>query len=194
MATPWDFHSQGSNEANRPEYAPIIRNRMSALVDCLEPVIAAAGVLPVDIIQALFASRDPLGAARKFSAFAKLPPDSSRARAFVELEDWLNDGVPLAAPVARECLVGWYGENRPFRNRWTVAGDTVSPSSLNLPLLCLIPSQDRIVSPAGAAALARCVPGCAQLNPPAGHIGMMASQSAATTVWQPLVDWISARG
>ena len=58
--------------------------------------------LPVDLLQSLFALLDPWGVADKYRGFARLPPDSERARLFVALEDWLNDGVPLAAEVARD--------------------------------------------------------------------------------------------
>ena len=43
--------------------------------------------------------------------------EQAEARDFVALEDWLNDGVPLALPVARECLGGWYGDNVPGRGQ-----------------------------------------------------------------------------
>ena len=46
-------------------------------------------------------------------------------------EDWLNDGVPLAAPVARECIGGWYGANAPARGAWRVAGLPVDRVRLN---------------------------------------------------------------
>src|SRR3546814_10267711 len=47
---------------------------------------------------------DPQLVVRKFLAFGRLDAASRKAEEFVALEDWLNDGVPLAAPVARECL------------------------------------------------------------------------------------------
>jgi len=62
---------------------------------------------------------------RKFLAFARMDPTHPKAAAFVALEDWLNDGVPLAAPVARECLAGWYGANTPATGQWRVAGKVV---------------------------------------------------------------------
>ena len=33
-------------------------------------------------------------------------------------EDWLNDGVPLAAAVARLCLGEWYGGNTTASGSW----------------------------------------------------------------------------
>ena len=82
-----------------------IRNRRwppHALLPLLEPLLAFNHTLPIDVLQTLFALLDPFGVADKYRGFARLDPDSERARLFVALEDWLNDGIPLAAPVARE--------------------------------------------------------------------------------------------
>ena len=93
----------------------------------LEPALAFSQTLPVDLLQSLFALLDPWGVADKYRGFARLPQDSERARLFVALEDWLNDGVPLAAEVARACLGEWYGENAPARGNWRIAGLPVDP-------------------------------------------------------------------
>lgn len=188
LATPWDFHA-----SDHPDDLSCWADCMTPLSVLLEPVLSTLGVLPVDLIQALFASRDPLSAARKFRAFAALDPSSPRARDFVALEDWLNDGVPLVAPVARECLAGWYGQNQPARGGWQIAGEPVDPARLTGPVLCMVPSRDRIVPPSSAAALAEAVPGADRLTPPVGHIGMMASKAADAAVWRPLAKWILER-
>ena len=179
LATPWDFH------AERPEQARL----MGASAGACEPVLAALGELPVDLIQLLFAAIDPFQVIRKFLDFAALDPASERARLFVALEDWLNDGVPLAAPVARECLAGWYGENAPGRDAWMVAGRAVAPAALDLPSLVVIPDRDRIVPPASALALAGRLPRAAVLRPAAGHIGMVVTGSPER-LRRPLVDWL----
>jgi polyhydroxyalkanoate synthase subunit PhaC len=183
LATPWDFH------AERPEQAALI----GALAPQLEPLLQTLGELPVDVIQALFAALDPSLALRKFLAFAEFDPGSERARQFVALEDWLNDGVALAAPVARECLGGWYGENSAACGRWRVAGRVVCPQALDLPSLAVIPDQDRIVPPASALALAKALPDCQVLRPATGHIGMMAGSKAESDVWQALALWLRQR-
>jgi polyhydroxyalkanoate synthase len=181
LATPWDFH------AERPEQARLL----GALVPALEPLLECLGELPVDAIQALFASLDPSLALRKFLDFARLDPASERARQFVALEDWLNDGVPMAAAVARECLAGWYGENRTGRGQWRIAGKPVDPMRLAMPALAVIPDQDRIVPPGSALALARALPKVQVLRPPTGHIGMMAGGRAESEVWRPVASWLS---
>jgi polyhydroxyalkanoate synthase len=119
--------------------------------------------------------------------------DSAAALGFVALEDWLNDGVPLAIPVARECLGGWYGEDRPGRGRWRVAGKAVRPRDIRIPALVVVPAQDRIVPPATAAALADELPSAERWTPRLGHIGMIVAHDAPAAVWEPLAAWLLER-
>ena len=181
LATPWDFHTeradlaQGIGEAFEPWW----------------PWIDKAGELPVDALQSLFAALDPFLAARKFRALAGMAEDNPKFAGFVALEDWLNDGVALSAPVARETLVGWYGENTPARGRWTLAGRAVLPQALDLPCLCVVPGQDRIVPPASANALADKLKYVERLAPPLGHIGMVVGGRGRAELWVPLAAWLA---
>jgi polyhydroxyalkanoate synthase subunit PhaC len=184
LATPWDFHAENAPHSKMA----------AASLPLVSPLLEVCGEMPVDLLQALFASLDPHLVVRKFIAFGRLDPSSRKANDFVALEDWLNDGVPLAAAVARECLGGWYGDNATAARRWRLAGSVVDPAQLRLPTLCVIPAQDRIVPPASAAALADAIPGAERALPAAGHIGMVVSAQAESTVWQPLLTWIRAQG
>jgi poly(3-hydroxyalkanoate) synthetase len=181
LAAPWDFHADG------PERA---KQAASALA-LLEPALGFNATLPIDLIQAMFALLDPEGVADKYRAFARLPPDSDRARLFVALEDWLNDGVPLAAPVARECLTGWYGANTPAAGQWRIAGLPVDPAALAMPAFVAVPGRDRIVPPTSARPLATLIPDAVLHEPMAGHIGMAAGSTAERALWQPLREWIA---
>ncbi|MBO1074028.1 alpha/beta fold hydrolase [Roseomonas marmotae] len=183
LATPWDFSAGGEEAAGRAL-------GLAKLLPGLQPLMESTGTLPVDVVQWLFASLDPWSIARKFRAFARLDPQSPRAILFVALEDWLNDGVPLAAPVARECLGGWYGRNEPGLGQWRVAGAVVEPAALDLPAFAAIPQSDRIVPPASALALAERLPRAQIHMTPAGHIGMAAGGRAEAALWAPLLRWL----
>ncbi|WP_425450313.1 alpha/beta fold hydrolase [Virgifigura deserti] len=189
LATPWDFHA-GDFHAGQPGQARLA----GAVAGSLDPLLQTLQELPVDLIQALFTVIDPFGVVRKFRGFAALEVDSPQARRFVALEDWLNDGVSLAASVARECLAGWYAANTPARGSWRVAGRPVLPERLTLPSLVVLPDRDRIVPPASAQALARALPQAVQLRPAAGHIGMIVGRGAEARLWQPLADWLANLG
>ncbi len=180
LATPWDFH------ADNPARAAAL----ARLLPLMEPAFALGHALPIDWLQTLFALVDPYGVGRKYRAFATLDPDSTRARRFVALEDWLNDGVPLAAPVAREALGGWYGDNTPARGNWLVAGLPVDPATLRLPTLVAAPTRDRLVPPASARPLATLIPDATLITPQVGHIGMIAGTNAETALWRPMLTWL----
>lgn len=178
LATPWDFHADGATQARL----------IGAVGRHMDPLFQALGEMPVDVLQSLFASLDPLSILAKFRRFADMAGD--HARKFVALEDWLNDGVGLAAPVARECLTQWYGENTTALGNWLIAGEPVRPEKLRLPALAMVPSADRIVPPKSALSLAQRLPYCQTMTPAAGHIGMMVGGSARAKVWDPLDAWL----
>jgi polyhydroxyalkanoate synthase len=180
IATPWDF------AAGRESHAAMMR----ALKEPLGALIKSAGHVPVDLLQAMFSGGDPNLVARKFQAFARLARRSAKARDFVALEDWANDGVPLAGPVALECLFGWYGANDPAEGRWAVAGTPVRPELTSVPTLLVVPEKDRIVPPASAMALARLIPGAKVMTVKGGHVGMLTGPRAKTDVYAPLAKWV----
>jgi poly(3-hydroxyalkanoate) synthetase len=179
LATPWDFHAGPALPIGQP-------------LERLEPLLAVGGRLPVDVLQALFSAGDPQGVGSKYRAFAKLDQASARARHFVALEDWLNDGIPLSTPVARDCLGGWYGENRPARGTWVIGGQVIDPSLLTMPAFIAIPERDRIVPPESATPLAGAIPHATVLRPAAGHVGMVAGSRAEGALWRGLTDWVHA--
>lgn len=181
LATPWDFAAD----------APPVAASLPLAEPILTAMIETAGWLPTDLIQTLFFSLDPMLVIRKFLRFAELDPSGSEAAEFVALEDWLNDGVPLAAPVAREALFDWYGRNTPAEGGWRIAGRPVTPEQVNAPALVMIPARDRIVPPASARALADRLPNATRADVALGHIGMVVGSSAPKRAWSTLIDWLN---
>lgn len=178
LATPWDFH------------AGIDPDAWTGIVPALEPLMALSGTLPVDALQTMLAHPTLDEVADRYRAFGTEPQDSFRAQNFVALEDWLADGIPLAAPVAREVLGGWYGENTPATGRWRVADVPVDPRKLGVPAFVAIPGRDRIVPPESARALAAKLPNATVHHAEAGHVGMVAGSQAESQLWTPLREWL----
>jgi len=185
LAAPWDFHADKTGHALLLSMGPLLAQMADTL-----------GELPIDVLQTLFWSVDPWLVMKKFGRFLGMDPQSETARNFVLLEDWLNEGAPLAGPTARECLIGWYGDNLPGTGRWVVGGKRIVPAKIAKPALVMIPSGDRIVPPSSAAALAdprRGLKNATRLDLPLGHIGMVVSGRARELAWTPLIDWLKAR-
>lgn len=184
LATPWDFHAPDPQQGRL----------LASMRPMLDDVITAHGEMPLDLLQILFSTIDPRGCERKFRAFSRLKPRCAKARDFVALEDWLNDGVSLAGPVAREALFNWYVDDETAQNRWCLGGSMIRPQDFAKPSLALIPNKDRIVPPASSLALAQALPHCRIRLLPAGHIGMVTGGRAKTEVYGPLTKWIRRVG
>ena len=185
LAAPWDFHADKTGQAFLLSTGPL-----------LAQVADRLGELPVEVLQTLFWSVDPWLAMKKFGRFLGMDQQGDPARDFVLLEDWLNEGAPLAGPTARDCLIGWYGDNLPGTGKWIVGGKPIVPRKITKPALVMIPSGDRIVPPLSAAALAdrkRGLKNVTRLDLPLGHIGMVVSSRARELCWTPLIDWLRAR-
>jgi polyhydroxyalkanoate synthase subunit PhaC len=184
LAMPWDFHAE-----NAARSAAI-----GTLYQAVRPLFRLLGEFPIDAIQALFATHDPIVALRKFRRFAAFDPASTEARNFVALEDWLNDGVPLTLPVANEAMLGWYGANETGQGQWSVGGVKMGPAAVTAPSLVVVPGGDRLVPPASAAAVIPRLRHAQRLDLPLGHIGMVVGRHAERSLWAPLADWIREIG
>jgi poly(3-hydroxyalkanoate) synthetase len=180
LATPWDFWAADSGGARL----------VAAMLPALEPAFSLAGAMSIDALQMLFSLLDPGSVGAKYRDFGGQDQASERSRMFVAIEDWLNDGVPLAAPVAREVLGGWYGRNAAVEGKWRIAGLPVLPDALGKACFVAIPGHDRLVPPQSALPLARCLGGAEILQPAVGHIGMVAGSRARTMLWEPLLAWL----
>ena len=180
LATPWDFQAEDPAQARK----------LADSVALFEPAMRFSGTLPIDMLQTLFTMIDPFGVGEKYRNFAGQDKTLLRARRFVAMEDWLADGVPLAAPVAREALGGWYGENSAAAGAWRVAGLPVIPEQLNVPVFAAIPGRDRLVPASSALPLARRTRNAKIIEPAAGHIGMIAGTNARGALWEPFIHWL----
>jgi polyhydroxyalkanoate synthase len=143
----------------------------------------ALGVLPMEVLQSAFWSLDPARTIAKFEAFAA--DEGEKARAFVTLEDWANDGPPLASEAARELFEDFFAADRTGRGEWRVAGERVDPAALPCPVLDIVSTVDRIVPAASAAAAGE------RLELALGHVGMVVGGRGREALWEPLSAWLS---
>ncbi|MDD3028677.1 MAG: alpha/beta fold hydrolase [Alphaproteobacteria bacterium] len=180
LSTPWDFHAGYQAMGEDGAFLDALLPSWTAGFDCL----------PVEFVQSIFSAFQPLQAFRKFSSFAALDPSSVEAARFVLTEDWLNDGVPLTLPAARESFGSWGARNDMAKGRWGVAGKTIDPTSIDHPAYVVVPDRDRIVPPQSAMPLAQALPNATYVEPTMGHVGIMAGADAPTKVWEPLAAWI----
>jgi len=180
LATPWDFHCR--------EFAPFVVDKK--WLPMVESMIGAKEHLPARMIQSLFYMTDPWVFEQKFRRFAGLKADSRAAKDFIALEHWVNDGVPMTARVARDCLIGWVQENQLMKGGWQVAGKNIDPKKIKILTFIAMPKSDHVVPYDCAAPLAAMMPHAETIYPGAGHVGMIVGSNARRELWQPLAEWI----
>jgi polyhydroxyalkanoate synthase len=173
LATPWQF-SGFPGEA---------RAKLHRLWEASKPTVDALGVLPMEALQSAFWSLDPARTVAKFEAFATMAGEE--AATFVTLEDWANDGPPVSGAAARELFEDFFAADLPGRGRWTVGGRTIDAGTLDIPILNIVSTSDRIVPGASAMAAGE------RLELDQGHVGMVVGSRAQEALWEPLADWLS---
>ncbi len=160
LATPWNFHAPDVKRVEMKEKA------MEKFLDSLEMV-------PPEFIQSLFITADPWRVYDKYSC-----PDGNDAR--LEVEHWVNSGVAMSVPMAKECIIGWSINNTPGKGQW------LDVSDLEMPVYLGCPMNDKIV-PIGCSIPLAGLLGNAQLEKfPVGHIGMLTKRLC----FKPLAEWL----
>ena len=182
MAAPWDFHTRNQ----------VLSERVRTWSPLVTGIIEERGYLPAEWTQALFATLDPSGSAKKFARFARMEPDSGKAKLFVAVEDWLNDGVNLAAEIATHCLQQWFARNAPQKGEWKISGRAVNLENIECPILIVASTGDHLVPYDAAACISESLSGTKAeiIRLDCGHISLIAGSKAIETVWTPIAEWM----
>ncbi|MEJ0010072.1 MAG: alpha/beta fold hydrolase [Alphaproteobacteria bacterium] len=181
LATPWDFSAP---DTPRLLLEPAAQAMLRQWIRSLDPV-------PPVVTQTLFHLIDPWRVQEKYSAFPAL--DKQARRHFLAVEQWVNDGVPLAPAVAEECFVDWPQGNILANHQWKVGRRWIDPSALACPALAVIPQRDLIVPQGVASPLAKELPRCDTLSPDAGHVSMVVGRRAQKLLWEPVAEWLNEK-
>jgi len=169
LASPWRFSAF-------PEKS---RRGLESLWAGARATAERLGMLPMEVLQSAFWALDPARTVGKFEAFAAM--GESKARDFVTLEDWANDGPPLPAAAAKELFEGLFREDCTGSGRWLAA----DPARLPCPVLEIVSTVDRIVPAASAAGAGE------RIDLALGHVGMVVGSRAREALWEPLEAWLS---
>jgi polyhydroxyalkanoate synthase len=175
IATPWRFG----------DYPDSTRNALADLWRTAEPATDTLGVLPMEILQAAFWRLDPKRTVAKYEAHATRDPDDPRSQAFVRLEDWANDGPPLARGAARELFLDMFAGDLPGKGAWRVGDMIIDPGALKMPVLEIASTTDHIVPAATTAGVGE------RIDLALGHVGMIVGGRAKANLWEPLSLWLS---
>ena len=172
LATPWDF------TALRPAYAA--SSALYTGAPLLTGIMDGAGLVPADLVGSWMAMADAGLIEAKYRRFARLDPASEAARDFVLVEDWANQSIDLAKPVAAQTFRDWPQGLGPAQGGFAIKGQVISPELVACPTLLIHASQDRLVPP--ASALGARTPQTRIVEVGGGHIGMIIGRDAGRTM------------
>ncbi len=174
LAAPWDFQEKSSTLGKNVRiWSPFVL-----------PVIQEKNHLPAEWVQALFASLDPNGSAKKFIKFAEMDQESPEAELFVSVEDWLNDGTNIPQKIAQHCIQEWFAKNTLVNMN----------AQAKISTLILASHGDKLVpfkcaSAAKNAIKEECL---TIIESNTGHIGLIAGKQAQQKVWIPMMEWLKS--
>lgn len=171
LAAPWHF-------ARYPDESRVALN---GLWQSSRASAEAMGYLPMELLQAAFWSLDRDRVVAKYAAFAGWTPTDPRARRFVAMEDWANEGEALPFLAAAELIEELFGGDLPGRGQWRVGGRAVGLP--DCALLSLTAAADRI-APAATA------PDGPTTAIPSGHVGMVVG-AARVQLWDALASFLA---
>lgn len=182
LASPWDFQHEKNHLAR------LVRIGASGALG----IIDQKGKLPLQWIQALFASLDSDAAIQKFIKFSKMDQNSTEAKMFIDVEDWLNDNVDIPENIARSCLKNWFIDNALVQNNWSFGGSDFDLKSINSNILIVASTNDRIVPYETVISMKDFFTNAQVevIKSTCGHIGFIAGKNAIQETWHPIINWL----
>jgi len=178
LGAPWDFSAFPEHQA--------MQDRRLEVIGLLNNLSILFGVVPAQMTQSFFALRDLKSGVAKFRRFASMAPNSSEARRFVAVEDWLNNGIPLSPIVARECFVDWVSDDALRKGGWKPGETAFNAEEVIQSALVVSAQRDTVVRRAASEPLADALIDGRLLRASVGHIGMVVGDTAIQTVWKPI--------
>lgn len=175
IAAPWDFDGFSSQT----------RNDLLQLWEGAATAAEQLGLLPAEILQQIFWRIDPVRTIAKFEQFSTKDPSSAEGRNYIAVEDWANDGPPMTFAAGRQLMKSLMVENCTGQGAWTVAGRTIAPDRLRMPILNIASTIDRITPEATA------LPHGERLSLAEGHVGMVVGRKAPESLWHQIALWVS---
>ncbi|MEI7668761.1 MAG: alpha/beta hydrolase-fold protein [Pseudomonadota bacterium] len=180
FSTPWNFFAKSFPRIEISEKD----------ISSLKTYISSQESISPDFIHNLFHYANPCAFHNKLRELASIDVSDPKNQDFLAIEHWVNDGVPMTANVALDCLVKWTQYNDTANLKWRVGGQNIDPSKLKMPTFLVAPVNDNIVPYECAIPLAGLIKNCDIISPNSGHISMMVGKRRKSELWEPFCKWL----
>lgn len=176
LATPIDFHASGRLATwASPENFP------------LDTVIDSLGNFPRELMMTSFSWLRPMGQTGKWVGLWEKIEDPGFPELWAALEKWNTDPVDFPGEAYREYVRSCYFENRLVKGGWLMDGTPVDLKQATIPALSIAATEDHIVPPVAAHALAECWGGPVTTKTiKGGHVGVCIGKALPNA----FLEWI----
>ncbi|MFZ5480042.1 MAG: alpha/beta fold hydrolase [Myxococcota bacterium] len=176
LCTPIDFHASG---------------RLARWADPatfpLDSVIDGFGNFPAELMKTSFRWLRPAGQSAKWVGLWERIDDPGFRELWAAMERWNEDAVDFPGEAYREYVRRCYFDNALVRGGWKLAGRPVDLSAVKVPALSIAASEDHIVPPPSAHALASVWGGpVATKTIRGGHVGVCIGKALPDTI----LEWV----
>lgn len=182
MVTPVDFHTPDNLLTHLTRHLDT-----DLLVDTL-------GNLPGELLNFTFLSLNPfrLAGQKYIDLVVDNLDDKTNLLNFLRMEKWIFDSPDQAGEAFRQFVKEFFQNNRLIQGELRLGGHRVELGRIECPLLNIYATQDHLVPPAAARALAyhHGSRHYRELAFQGGHIGLYVSQRAQHWIPAAIADWL----
>lgn len=184
MVTPIDFHTPDNMLSNWTRELDIDR-----MVDTL-------GNVPADWMNWCYLTLKPYRLLQqKYVGLIDILDDPAELQNFLRMEQWIFDSPDQAGEAFRQFIKDFYQGNKLLEGGLNIAGRTVDPRRIDMPVLNIYAEQDHLVPPNASRALKRIVASrdYSELSFKGGHIGIYVSGRAQREIPPVINQWLRKR-
>ena len=162
----------------------------------VDGVVEAYGNCPAWFLQTCFLLMNPVAnlIEKNISFYEQMDDPRSMTNHFA-LENWVNDGIPVAGEAFREFVKSLYQRNLLVKGELSLGGRRVDLARITCPLLLLTARNDHLVTPASTEGIRPHVatPDIESMEIGAGHVGLVVSSRAHKSFWPAATRWLGDR-
>lgn len=121
--------------------------------------------------------------------------DEEYVRGFDAIDTWLSEMIPYPKEAFRQMVRDVVHGNKMLKNELQFGDRRADLARVKVPVLAFAGRTDNIATPKSTEAILELVgsPDKTYREVPGGHIGVVAGSSAASAVWQPMIEWLEER-
>jgi len=162
----------------------------------VDALLDATGNCPAAFLQTCFLAMRPVqNLVEKSIGFFEQLDDPRFISNHFAMERWVNDNIPIAGATFREFVQRFFQANELVRGEFSLGARRIDLREIRSPLLLLTADKDHLVSPASTLGIRPHVASeqIEALSIGAGHVGLVVSGKAHSSLWPTATRWLAAR-